>query len=348
MVSAPPPAASVRRQQERPSMEARRRKLDTSALQVGLNQTDLTGGCFLCPTKTPQRHKVDTPGELSVCGKWAHASVGRTALHRGQSWTTQACRCSQCSMWIIGEVTMPSVRTALLYEVHVNFLLPQGSAERNGPCRALKMHYNDHVLISGAEARCAAGKSQGPLLHVPVPVQSSSPMLNPAGWPLLGDTCALGPHAAALPDADTLGNRHTHVIASICAELLVLLHRSKISVRKCWRTLFARPVVTRLVKCEVCCRATCGAENIGTNTMLASTPNSPSEPLCRSKQHAAGKEQSQQPGSAAASPSALRMPLCRGATCYWRRTTSSTRRWPRRCCAAWAWWWRWQPMGWTR
>ena len=35
VVSAPPPAASVRRQQERPSMEARRRKLDTSALQVG-------------------------------------------------------------------------------------------------------------------------------------------------------------------------------------------------------------------------------------------------------------------------------------------------------------------------
>lgn len=36
MVPAPSPAASVRRQQERPSMEARRRKLDTSALQVGL------------------------------------------------------------------------------------------------------------------------------------------------------------------------------------------------------------------------------------------------------------------------------------------------------------------------
>eukprot|EP00891_Asterochloris_glomerata_P000073 jgi/Astpho2/73/Aster-04547 len=33
MVPAPSPAASVRRQQERPSMEARRRKLDTSALQ---------------------------------------------------------------------------------------------------------------------------------------------------------------------------------------------------------------------------------------------------------------------------------------------------------------------------
>ena len=48
---------------------------------------------------------------------------------------------------------MPSVRTAVLSEVHVNPLLPQGSAERNAadPCRVLKMHYKDHVLISGAE-----------------------------------------------------------------------------------------------------------------------------------------------------------------------------------------------------
>ena len=38
VVSAPSPAASARRQQERPSMEARRRKLDTSALQVGLTR----------------------------------------------------------------------------------------------------------------------------------------------------------------------------------------------------------------------------------------------------------------------------------------------------------------------
>lgn len=134
-------------------------------------------------------------GKLPVHERRCACIDGQDSTLWGESWTPQICR---SIMWVSGQYTMSSVRTALLF----TSTLCCRKAAQSTMQRALQgaegcqahsqaaaaratfvlpcpmMHCNDHIVIVGAGAQCAAGRSKGPLLHAPVLAQTSIPILS--------------------------------------------------------------------------------------------------------------------------------------------------------------------------